>query len=41
MDAQVEQEIGEVAEVQPIGPLALRGFQQPVPAFKLLRLKAG
>ena len=31
--------IGELAEVEPIGPLALRGFLQPVPAFKLRKLK--
>jgi len=41
VDAQVEREIGDIAEVQPIGPLALRGFLQPVPAFKLLSLKNG
>jgi len=40
VDAQVEREIGDIAEVQPIGPLALRGFLQPVPAFKLLSLKS-
>ena len=39
VDAQVEREIGELAEVEPIGPLALRGFLQPVPAFKLRKLK--
>jgi adenylate cyclase len=39
VDAQVEREIGDIAEVQPIGPLALRGFLQPVPAFKLLKVK--
>jgi len=30
----------EFAEVELIGPLALRGFQQPVPAFRLKILKA-
>jgi len=38
VDAQVEREIGELAEVEPIGPLALRGFLQPVPAFRLMKL---
>jgi adenylate cyclase len=27
------------ADVDPVGPLALRGFTQPMPAFRLLRLK--
>jgi class 3 adenylate cyclase len=40
VDAQVEREIIDFAEVELIGPLALRGFQQPVPAFKLLSVKA-
>lgn len=35
LDAQTEREIAHLAEVEPIGPLSLRGFQQPVPAFKL------
>ncbi len=39
LDAQTEREVTEFAEVEPIGPLALRGFQQPVPAFKLRILK--
>jgi adenylate cyclase len=39
VDAQVEREIAHLAETEPIGPLSLRGFQQPVPAFKLKGLK--
>ncbi len=39
LDAQTEREVTDFAEVEPIGPLALRGFQQPVPAFKLKILK--
>jgi class 3 adenylate cyclase len=35
LDAQTEREIAHLVEVEPIGPLSLRGFQQPVPAFKL------
>lgn len=35
LDAQTEREVAHLAEVEPIGPLSLRGFQQPVPAFKL------
>ena len=30
-----------VAEAKPEGPLQLRGFAQPVPAYQLLRLKSG
>ena len=35
LDASTEQDIARVAEVESIGPLTLRGFQQPVPAFRL------
>jgi len=35
LDAQTEREVAHLAEIEPIGPLSLRGFQQPVPAFKL------
>ncbi|HEX7248879.1 MAG TPA: response regulator [Burkholderiales bacterium] len=35
VDAQTEREIAHLAQVEPVGPLALRGFLQPVPAFKL------
>jgi len=40
VDAQVEQDIAHMAEVDPVGPLTLRGFLQPVPAFRLKSLKA-
>ena len=40
VDAQTEREIAHLAETEPIGPLALRGFQQAVPAFKLKALRA-
>jgi class 3 adenylate cyclase len=40
LDAQTEQEIAHLAETDPIGPLSLRGFQQPVAAFRLRSLRA-
>jgi class 3 adenylate cyclase len=40
VDAQTEHAIAAIAETQPVGPLTLRGFQQPVPAFRLRRLKS-
>jgi class 3 adenylate cyclase len=40
VDAQTEREIAGIAETEPVGPLTLRGFQQPVPAFRLRRLKS-
>ena len=39
LDAQTEREIADIAVTEPVGPLSLRGFQQPVPAFRLRRLK--
>ena len=39
LDAQTEREVADFAEVELIGPLALRGFQQPVPAFRVKSLK--
>jgi class 3 adenylate cyclase len=39
LDASTEQDIARVAEVESIGPLTLRGFLQPVPAFRLKALK--
>jgi class 3 adenylate cyclase len=39
VDANTEQDIARVAEVESVGPLTLRGFQQPVPAFRLRSLK--
>jgi class 3 adenylate cyclase/CheY-like chemotaxis protein len=35
VDAQTERAVAHLAAVEPVGPLALRGFQQPVPAFRL------
>src|SRR5437763_11955248 len=35
VDAQTEQAIAAIAETDPIGPLTLRGFAQPVAAFRL------
>jgi adenylate cyclase len=39
LDAQAEQEIAPLAYTEPVGPLQLRGFLQPVPAFRLRTLK--
>ena len=39
LDAQTEQDIGHMAETEAIGPLTLRGFQQPIAAFRLKSLK--
>jgi len=39
LDAQVEHEIAAIAHTEPVGPLRLRGFFQPVPAFRLRALK--
>jgi adenylate cyclase len=39
LDAQTEQEIGALAYTEPVGPLHLRGFFQPVAAFRLRALK--
>jgi len=39
LDAQTEREVGELAYTDPVGPLQLRGFLQPVPAFRLKALK--
>jgi adenylate cyclase len=39
VDGQTERDIAHLAETETIGPLALRGFQQSVPAFKLKALK--
>ena len=35
LDAQVEHEIAALFYTEPVGPLQLRGFFQPVPAFRL------
>ena len=39
LDAQVEHEIAALAYTEPIGPLQLRGFFQPVSAFRLRGMK--
>jgi len=40
LDGQAEREVAELAETEPVGPLSLRGFLQPVPAFRLRVLKS-
>jgi class 3 adenylate cyclase len=40
IDAVTYADVSDVAEAAPAGPLLLRGFTQPIPAFRLLRLKA-
>jgi adenylate cyclase len=39
IDAVTYADVGDAAEAQAAGPLSLRGFTQPIPAFRLLRLK--
>ena len=39
VDSNTEQDIARIAEVEPVGPLTLRGFLQPVPAFRLKSLR--
>jgi adenylate cyclase len=39
LDAQVEQEVAALAYTEPVGPLHLRGFFQPVPGFRLRAMK--
>jgi len=39
LDAQTEQDVHHLVETEAIEPLRLRGFQQPVVAFRLKRLK--
>jgi class 3 adenylate cyclase len=39
LDAQVEHEVAALAYTEPVGPLQLRGFFQPVPAFRLRAMK--
>ncbi|HXM82102.1 MAG TPA: response regulator [Burkholderiales bacterium] len=39
LDGQTRQAVADVADTEPVGPLTLRGIQQPVPAFKLKALK--
>jgi adenylate cyclase len=35
LDAQTEHEVAGLAETEPVGPLLLRGFVHPLPAFRL------
>ena len=39
LDAQTEHDIASLVHTEPVGPLKLRGFFQPVPAFRLKGLK--
>jgi len=39
IDVVTYADVSEVAEAEPAGPLQLRGITQPMPAFRLLRLK--
>jgi class 3 adenylate cyclase len=39
LDAQTEQDVAHLAETEAIGPLSLRGFQQPVAAFRLKSIR--
>jgi adenylate cyclase len=39
LDAQSEREVAALADTEPVGPLLLRGFLQPVPAFRLRALR--
>ena len=39
LDAQTEHEVAQLADTDPIGPLSLRGFAQPVAAFRLKTLR--
>jgi len=39
VDGQTEQDIVAVADTEFIGALTLRGFQQPVPAFRLKSIR--
>jgi class 3 adenylate cyclase len=39
LDAQTESDLAHVAETEAIGPLVLRGFQQPVAAFRLKSIR--
>jgi len=40
VDAHTEHDIAHVAVTEPVGPLALRGFHQPVPAFRLKSMRS-
>src|SRR3954451_6911381 len=40
LDAQTERYVAHLADTDSVGPLSLRGFHHPVPAFRLKALKA-
>jgi adenylate cyclase len=40
LDAQTEHDLAGVAETEPVGPLTLRGFSQPVAAFRLKSIRS-
>jgi len=40
LDAQTEQDVAHLTDTESVGPLSLRGFHHPVPAFRLISLKA-
>lgn len=39
LDGQTEHDLSHIAETEQVGPLALRGFQQPVAAFRLKSIR--
>jgi len=39
LDAQTERDLAHLAETESVGPLSLRGFQQPVAAFRLKSIR--
>ena len=39
LDAQTEQDIAHMSETELVGPLELRGFKHPVPAFRLKSIR--
>jgi adenylate cyclase len=39
IDATTCAEVGDVVEIEPVGPIQLRGFTSPIPAFRVTRLK--
>ena len=39
LDGQTEQDIVHIADTEFVGALSLRGFQQPVPAFRLRKMR--
>ena len=39
LDAQTEQDVAHLADTESVGPLELRGFLAPVPAFRLRAMK--